>query len=123
MPVCYVDEATYAALQNAAAGKGTGVLWSSATETLNVNVVAWNAGGGVALHVNPAVEVALIVLSGVGKLTVDDRAHDLNPGDVVVIPRGAERAIRATERLVYVTVHGPRPGLMPAVPPGSSSRR
>ena len=95
-------------------GGDMGALASLSSEQLNVNLVAWDADGGVGLHANDVVDVVLIVLSGTGMLTVNDTCVQLEVGTVAMIPRGATRSVTAVTRLVYVTVHRARPALMPS---------
>lgn len=95
-------------------GGDMGALSVLTTGQLNVNLVAWNKGYGVASHVNDAVDVALIVLSGTGTLTVDQTVIRLEVGTIALIPRGTTRSIAADTRLAYVTVHRARPALMPS---------
>jgi len=72
-------------------------------------------GDGVAEHVNNDVDVVIIVFEGNGELTVDGTAYPLRAGNVLVVPRGAERGMRCIAGpLVYLTCHRRRPGLMPS---------
>jgi quercetin dioxygenase-like cupin family protein len=97
---------------------GQGALWSRETEDLDVNVVAFSAGGGVEEHVNGEVDVLVVVLSGNGQARVGDIGYPLAAGTALLIPKGVARAIRCTEgRLVYVSCHRRRRGLMPAALP------
>lgn len=106
-----MDAAAVRALAEAAA---TGVCWSAATADLNVNLLAWPPGHRVENHVNDAVDVAVVVLHGSGVLTVGERVVDLGPGATALIPRGARRSIEARTRLLYLSIHRCRPGLVPA---------
>ena len=89
-------------------------IWARETGDLDVNVVAFPAGGGVAAHVNDQVDVLLVVSAGTGVVEIDGRPYQLAPGVLVLIPKGTRRAVRSTaDRLVYVTCHRRRPGLRP----------
>ena len=97
---------------------GQGALWSTETADLDVNLVAFPAGSGVAEHVNAEVDVLLVVLSGDGSAHVDGDEVRLTSGVALIIPRGARRAIRCSAgRLVYLTCHRRRAKLTPARPP------
>jgi quercetin dioxygenase-like cupin family protein len=92
-----------------------GPIWSANSEQLNVNLLRLPAGDGVAEHVNNEVDVVLVVFEGSGELTADGVAYPLRPGHVLVVPRGASRAMRCTAGpLVYLTCHRRRAGLMPS---------
>ena len=93
-----------------------GVRWGGASEDLNVTLLSWPAGDGVAPHVNNEVDVALIAVSGAGEIVVDGEPFTVAAGQALLIPKGRERAIRAvSERFSYLSVHRRRPGLMPTV--------
>lgn len=103
------------ALARAAADRGgVGALWSLVTPELNLNVVRFAAGDGVAEHTNDEVDVVVVVLSGAGTVTIDGREECVGPGCLVHMPKGSRRAIRAGDgELVYLTCHSRRIGLMP----------
>lgn len=91
-----------------------GPIWSVSSEQLNVNLIRLPSGDGIAEHVNNEVDVVLVVFEGRGQATVDGAEHALHAGQVLVVPRGAARAIRCTAGpLVYLTCHRRRAGLMP----------
>ncbi len=91
-----------------------GAVWSHAGADLNANFVLFEAGQGVAEHVNDEVEVLLVALFGEGFVEVDGRHHDLSPGRVIAIPAGARRAIGgAGGRFGYLTCHRRRAGRWP----------
>lgn len=93
-----------------------GPIWSLNAEQLNVNLVRLGAGATIPAHVNGELDVLIVVLEGAGAATVDGEASPLGPGIVLLVPRGAERAIRCTRGpLVYLTAHRQRGGLMPTV--------
>lgn len=83
-----------------------GAVWSTSGEDLQVNLVAFDDGGGVAEHVNAGVDVLYVVLDGAGTITVDGRSVSVGPGDVWYVPRGVPRSTRATGgRFAYLTCH------------------
>jgi len=89
-----------------------GVRWGGASDDLNVTLLAWPEGGGVAPHLNAEVDVVLIVVEGAGEIVVDGRTFPLAAGQALLIPKGCERAIRGTsERFGYLSVHRRRPGV------------
>lgn len=91
-----------------------GPIWSLNAEQLNVNLMRLSAGAGIPEHVNAELDVLLAVFEGRGELSVDGEAHELGPGVVVVVPRGARRGIRCLQGpLVYLTTHRQRGGLLP----------
>lgn len=92
----------------------SGAIWSLNCEQLNVNLMRLSAGEGIPEHINADLDVLLAVFEGAGELTVDGAAHALGPGVVLVIPRGARRALRCRQGpLVYLSTHRQRGGLMP----------
>lgn len=108
-PESLVDVA--AALRDA---RYDGAIWSLNCEQLNVNLMRLSAGAGVPEHMNGELDVLLVVFEGAGELVVDGEACALGPGVVVVVPRGARRAIRCLRGpLAFVTCHRQRGGLMP----------
>lgn len=104
------------AVRSIVEGSETGILWSTRTESLNLNLVAWEPEHVVEGHVNDAVDVVIIVLAGRGTVAIDEQRFDLADGAIVTIPRGAARSVTAETRLVYLTIHRVRPGLIPALP-------
>jgi mannose-6-phosphate isomerase-like protein (cupin superfamily) len=99
-------------------------LWAYQGTDLNVNLLAWVAGDGVAEHINTEVDVLIVGIEGEGVITVEGANHTLQAGQVLVIPKGARRTIQGTsERFAYLTCHRRRAGLWPAgVPrPGSAA--
>ena len=73
-----------------AAGKGTTIqVLISAQEGGNfaMRKFAMQPGGGMPLHTN-SVEHEQYVLSGHGKVGIDGKVFEVEPGDVVLIPEG-----------------------------------
>jgi quercetin dioxygenase-like cupin family protein len=96
---------------------GAGPQWGHASDDLNMTLLHWTPGQAVAAHVNDEVDVLLMVIAGEGEVTVDGTVHTLRPGCALLIPKGAERAIRATTTLDYLSVHRRRRGPWPTVSP------
>ena len=91
-----------------------GALWSAISPQLNMNLVRFQAGHGVAEHVNTEVDVLLIGVRGEGSVFIDRAEVPCRSGTVVLIPRGSRRTITAgSSGFAYVTVHQRRAGLMP----------
>ena len=111
----------------AIAGASTeAVPWSTRSADLNVNLLHWSAGDGVAAHINTEVDVLLVGVGGEGEVLVDGEPYPLRPGRVVLVPKGRERATLATsEHFSYLSCHRARRGLMPAplLPKGESHAR
>jgi quercetin dioxygenase-like cupin family protein len=98
-------------------GAGRAVLWGLATEDLNVNLVVWPAGDGVASHTNSEVDVLLVVIDGVLAVDIDGDVRTVRDGQAIVIPRGATRSLTATGGAVrYLSSHRRRAplGLSPS---------
>lgn len=107
-----IDVATLAG--EAAEAGIAGPLWSVSTADLNANVLRFVTGDGVPEHVNNEVDVLLLVIRGEGAVTLDGHELRMHGGQLMVLPKGARRAIRAVgDELVYVTAHRRRMGLMP----------
>ena len=86
------------------------------SEDLNLTVLSWKAGEGVAPHVNEEVDVVLIVVDGEGEISVGEQVLALRVGQALLIPKGSQRAIRCVgERFSYLSVHRRRRGLMPTI--------
>lgn len=97
-------------------GSGPGAAAGLQTEDLNVTVIAWPEHHSIDAHVNNEVDVVSIVLSGMGEAIVDGVTHPMRLGTVVVIPKGAERAIRSLSvDFRYVNIHKRRRALMPRI--------
>jgi quercetin dioxygenase-like cupin family protein len=96
-------------------GSTVAVPWSTRSADLNVNLLHFQAGDGVASHFNAEVDVLLVGVAGEGEVVVGVATYPLRPGRVVLIPKGRERSTRATsEHFSYLSCHRARPGLMPS---------
>jgi quercetin dioxygenase-like cupin family protein len=89
-----------------AAAVGNGAQWASERDDLDMTLLSWTAGQEVAPHVNTEVDVLLIVLAGTATLSVAAHTYGVGAGEMVLIPKGAERAIRCrAERVSYLSIH------------------
>ncbi len=101
---------TAPAIAHLLARSGRGVAWSVTSADLNVNLVVWPPGGGVGAHVNAERDVLWVVLEGSGEVTVDGATHPVAAGWTALVPKGAERAVRAgPDGIRYVSAHQRRP--------------
>ncbi|MGW4002779.1 hypothetical protein ACWEGM_13055, partial [Streptomyces nigra] len=63
-------------------------------------------------HVEPDLDVLLLVVAGDGTVTGSGGEANLTTGGLLWLPRGSRRALAAGEQgLSYVTVHRRRPGM------------
>jgi quercetin dioxygenase-like cupin family protein len=91
-----------------------GAIWTRQSEDLNVNLLVFTSGEGVAEHVNAEVDVLLIGIAGTGAVTIDGTRQLFSPGHAIVVPKGANRGIQSTsESFAYLTCHRRRGGLWP----------
>jgi quercetin dioxygenase-like cupin family protein len=91
---------------------GTGAVWTKRSDDLNVNLVVFTPGDGVAEHRNTEVDVLLIGVAGEGVVDVDGTPRTLRPGHALIVPKGARRGTRAlSDRFAYLTCHRRRAGL------------
>lgn len=104
-----------AALANeAGANETAGAVWSLVSADLNLNLLHFEDGDGVAAHTNNEVDVIGLVIAGEGTLDLDGRQEHLRPGQLFFIPRGVQRAITArSSDFAYLSCHRRRAGLMP----------
>jgi mannose-6-phosphate isomerase-like protein (cupin superfamily) len=83
-----------------------GPVWGQASDDLNATLLAWGADDGPAEHVNDEPDVLVFVADGTATITIDDEAHDLGPGDAVIVAKGQRRKITAGRAGVrYLSVH------------------
>jgi quercetin dioxygenase-like cupin family protein/hemerythrin-like domain-containing protein len=89
--------------------RGRGPLWGVETDDLNATLLAWDAGGGPAEHVNSERDVLLIVLAGSATVTIDGEPRALEQGDALVLEKGLARAVSAgPDGVRYLSVHRSR---------------
>ncbi|MFD7301326.1 cupin domain-containing protein [Streptomyces pharetrae] len=94
----------------AAAG---GALWRLAEprRQLDANLIRIPPGGRITPHVEPELDVLVLVVAGSGTLGTEP-PQPLTAGSLVWLPRGAVRSLTADgEGLSYVTVHRRRAAL------------
>ena len=104
-----------AALARAATAPGP--AWTHQSEDLNVNLLVFASGEGVAEHINTEVDVLLVGIAGAGAVTVDGARQILRAGQALLIPKGANRSIRSeSDPFAYLTCHCRRGGLWPSRP-------
>ena len=104
-----------AALATAAgANKAAGAIWSLVSTDLNLNLLHFEEGDGVAAHINNEVDVIGLVIAGEGTLDLDGRQEHVQPGQLFFVPKGVRRAITArSSDFAYLSCHRRRAGLMP----------
>ena len=101
-----------AALARSATAQGA--IWTRESEDLDINLLGFAAGEGVAEHVNAEVDVLLVGIAGAGAVTVDGTRQNLSAGDAIVIPKGANRGIQSmSDPFAYLSCHRRRGGLWP----------
>jgi quercetin dioxygenase-like cupin family protein len=94
--------------------QGRGPAQSLRSADLDLNLLVFRAGEGVAEHLNATVDVMVVVVVGEGVVTIDGQPHPVTAGQLIVIPKGTRRRLQATsERFAYLTCHQRRAGLMP----------
>ncbi|MDF2759079.1 MAG: Cupin domain [Thermomicrobiales bacterium] len=99
----------------ARAATGPGAAWTRQSEDLNVNLLVFAMGEGVAEHVNTEVDVLLVGIAGAGAVTIDETRHILSAGQALVIPKSARRSTTAVSApFAYLTCHRRRAGLRPS---------
>lgn len=92
----------------------SGALWSLAEpgRQLDANLIRLPPNASVAHHVEPDLDVLLLVSAGTGHLATDSTTHALSPGTLLWLPRGSRRALTAgPDGLAYLTTHRARPGM------------
>jgi mannose-6-phosphate isomerase-like protein (cupin superfamily) len=91
----------------ASAERGLGVVWTQeGSENLNTNLVRFEAGEGVGIHVNDEVDVVFVGVSGSGTVVVEGEKFALEPGRMVFVPKGCLRATRsASGEFAYLSIH------------------
>ena len=94
----------------------SGPQWSHESDDLDVTLLSWENGRSVEAHLNDEVDVLWVGIEGTGVVTIGENEHELRPGVAVLIPRGTRRSLASTcERLLYLSVHKRRRGLMPTL--------
>ena len=89
-------------------------LWADVSTDLNANLLILDDGQDVDRHVNGEVDVLLVGVVGHGLVEMNREIHKVGAGDAMLIPKGAERAVRSAEgRFAYLTCHRRREGIWP----------
>jgi quercetin dioxygenase-like cupin family protein len=92
------------------------LAWSAQSDDLNTNLVVLAPGTAVEPHVNREVDVLIVGIDGEGYVAIDGEERSFHAGEVVLIPKGWERATRAGNApFAYLTCHRRRAGLWPTV--------
>jgi ribonuclease HI/quercetin dioxygenase-like cupin family protein len=100
----------------------SGAVWSHGQGDLNLSLVRFREGEGVAAHRNDEVDVLIVALSGSGIIEVDGRSFPLAAGEACLIPKGTERAIRGDGGTFgYLSCHRRRGPLLPSTAPAPDS--
>jgi quercetin dioxygenase-like cupin family protein len=95
-----------------------GAIWTRQSEDLDINLLGFASGEGVAEHVNDEVDVLLVGIAGAGAVTIDGTRHIVRAGQVLVIPKGARRSTNGmSASFAYLTCHRRRAGLWPGRQP------
>ncbi|WSF14647.1 cupin domain-containing protein [Streptomyces sp. NBC_01353] len=101
----------------------TGAVWRLAEpgRQVDANVVRIPPERAVEPHIEPDLDVLLLVVAGEGTLVTSEGTCPLSEGSLVWLPHGSTRGLVAGERgMAYLTVHRRRPGMR--IQPASASR-
>jgi quercetin dioxygenase-like cupin family protein len=98
----------------ARAAKASGAIWTRESQDLDINLLVFASGEGVAEHVNAEVDMLLVGIEGAGAVTIDGTRRILSAGHAIVIPKGANRSIQGmSDPFTYLSCHRRRGGLRP----------
>jgi quercetin dioxygenase-like cupin family protein len=92
----------------------TGAVWrlSEPGRQIDANVVRIPPGQRVETHVEPDLDVLVLVVAGDGALVTPEGPHPLGEGGLAWLPHGSARGLEAGERgMSYLTVHRRRAGM------------
>ena len=96
------------------AATAPGAIWTRQCEDLDINLLGFASGEGVAEHVNAEVDVLLVGIAGAGAVTIAGTRQILSAGHAIVIPKGANRGIQSmSDPFAYLTCHRRRGGIWP----------
>lgn len=68
----------------------------------------FKAGQFIPVH-TPSIDLVLLVHSGKGEVVAGERKFDVKPGDLVVVPRGEKRGVRALTDMEVLHLVSPPP--------------
>jgi quercetin dioxygenase-like cupin family protein len=91
-----------------------GVVWrlEEVGRQLDANVLNLPAGQRIGAHVEPDLDVLLVVVAGSGSMVTEAGLLTFGPGELVWLPHGSVRSLAAGgDGLAYLTVHRRRPGM------------
>ena len=114
--LCDVD--ALAAEENAPAG----AMWrlTESGRQLDANLVHVPPDRHIDTHIEPNLDVLLLVVNGSGTLGTARDPQPLSEGSLIWLPRGSSRSITAgKDGLSYLTVHRRRPGMQIHSPGGT----
>lgn len=90
--------------------EGFGRRTLAETDRLRVVVAALEDGQQIPRHA-PQLDLVMTIVEGIGQVMAGDRLYPVRAGDVIVVPAGEMRGLRAIGgRLVAVNVVSPPPG-------------
>jgi quercetin dioxygenase-like cupin family protein len=102
----------------------SGPQWGAESEDLDMTLLSWKAGEGIASHVNDEVDVLVVALDGEAEVAIDERSHGLAAGQAILIPKGCARSILAgAAGFSHLNVHRRRKRLTPDLGGSAWSRR
>jgi quercetin dioxygenase-like cupin family protein len=90
----------------------SGAIWSTESDELNANLIAFEPNQESSDQVNLDRDVLLVGVMGEGVVEIDGAVNFMWPGTALLIPRGASRVTRAANgRFAYLTCSRPRPSI------------
>jgi quercetin dioxygenase-like cupin family protein len=111
-PVPRVLADLYALADDPALESGARWRLAEAERQLDANLVHLPAGRRIDTHVEPDLDVVLVVVAGDGIFGTAAGPQHVAAGNLVWLPHGASRDLTAgASGLSYLTVHRRRPGL------------
>lgn len=91
---------------------GRGPVWGAESDDLNATILVWPAGEGPPEHVNAERDVLVVCLDGSVLVSIDGEEHALDPGEALIVRKGARRSLVAGPAGVrYLSAHLRRPPL------------
>ncbi|HEY3561758.1 MAG TPA: hypothetical protein VGL05_30040 [Kribbella sp.] len=111
-PVARILTDLYGLAEDPAAGSGARWKLAEPGRQLDANLVHLPAGRRIEQHVEPELDVVLVVVAGDGTFGTADGPQQVAAGNLVWLPHGSARDLTAgADGLSYLTVHRRRPGL------------